>query len=232
MIQIGNNARFIATFLGIVTIIAWALTLFVAGVLNASNVLTAASSLGVATFVSYLGLFVLNSFLWHRWPFSTLLGVPDFRGRWEGWYYSDAHGKWRPVATEITQKAIDLVVHAWGPHNWSRGLCASIVTDRAGTVPQIIWSHKTESTSPIVDAGANHSGTHFLRLSPADATKPKMLEGYYINDRVRPDNQSRGYAGYVKLVWVSRACKNGLEYSDQTWGMPKPEEDPIQTSAT
>ena len=70
MNQVRRDSRFLATFLGIVAVIAWALTLISAKVLSISHLETGVKSLGVATFVCSVGLSVLNSFLWCYWPFS------------------------------------------------------------------------------------------------------------------------------------------------------------------
>ena len=128
--------------------------------------------------------------------------------------------EWRATAHEISQAALDVVPHAWGPDNWARSLCASLVTDALGGGTELIWSHKTEPTTPKRELGDTHTGTHFLRLSHHGGSK--YLEGRYITDRLLADGSSRT-GGFIKLVWVSTECKNSLAFSESGWGMPKPE---------
>jgi hypothetical protein len=228
MIQLGENRRFTATFLAIVAVFVWATALLFARLLSISDFATALGYLGIVTVAAWLAWVLLNRYLWRKGAFRAFLKIPDLSGRWEGWYFSTMRKEWRPTAHEISQEALEIVAHAWGPDNWARGICASLVTDRFGGAPELIWAHKTDPTTQNVRSGDTHTGTHFLRLSEREGNK--YLEGRYITDRVRDDG-SLGSVGFIRLVWVSPEHKNALDFQEQRWGMSKPEGQPNEAKA-
>ncbi len=232
MIQTTENKRLTTWILVFVAIVVWAVAILVAGMLKPTDFLPAVSYLGIATVVAWGTLVILNRYLWCRFPIKYALKIPDLGGRWEGWSYRTLTKEWRPSAHEISQEALDISANAWGPDNWSRGVCACIVQDSLGGVYELIWSYKTESTTPKYKPGDNHTGTHFLRLSERDGCR--YLEGRYVTDRVRDEDKTIGAGGFHCLVWVSSTFKGACAYNEDNWGMPMPEEPPIEsaTSAT
>ncbi len=224
MIQTRENRRFALLFSTIVAVLTWAVAITVVGLLNCADLGLALRYLGIATFAALGVSALLNRYLW-RWPlFKRVLRIPDLSGRWEGWSYRTLTKEWRPSAHEISQEALDIAVNAWGPDNWSRGVCASIVQDCLGGASELIWSYKTESTSAAYQPGDTHSGTHFLRLSEREGHK--YLEGRYVTDRVRDDDKTIGAGGFHRLIWVSATFKCACGYDEKSWGMPKPDEPP------
>lgn len=221
MNQARENFRFSATIFAIAGIVAWGCALLLTGVLKLGDLAAGSRFLGLAALATSLLAYALNRRLWRKWPLKLLLRIPDISGRWEGWTYRSLTGEWRPSAEEFTQHALDIAANAWGPDNWSRGLCASIV--HGGGAWQLIWSYKTEPTTPSYEAGDQHSGAHFLRLAERDGRR--FLEGMYVNDRVRRDG-TMGAGGFVRLVWVSATLKTSLAYNEGSWPIPKPNAPP------
>jgi len=221
MSQLKENARVTTTFLAISAVLAWAVTITGANFLSPINLWHGLKYLSTATGVAGVAYFILNRYLWRlRW-INALLKIPDFSGRWEGWTYRNLSGEWRPSAQEISQSALDIVADAWGPDNWAQSICASVVQDSHGTIFQLVWSYRTQSTSPNVRQGDTHQGTHLLRLSERDGCK--YLEGIYITDRVR-DDQTIGAGGFIRLVHVSSTLKRGLAFDEGKWGLARPTE--------
>ena len=221
MIQLSENRRLTAYFLGVVAVLVWSVVLILSRLLNVSDLPTALKHLGIASIVAYLASLLLYSYLWHRRPFRSLLGIPDFSGRWEGWYWNTLGRKWLPTAHEIRQRSLDLSAHAWGQDNWSHSTCVSIVTDREGGTPHLICTYKTENTRES-RAGTDHSGTHLLNLVFRD--EKKHLEGKYFTNRVRREDKTIGMGGFIRLVWVGKDLRNTLDYAEDNWGMPKPDD--------
>jgi diguanylate cyclase (GGDEF)-like protein len=153
---------------------------------------------------------------------SPLFPAPDLSGRWEGWSFRELTKEWRAAAQEFRQDGQRIIANAWGPKNWARGLCASIVSD--GATFELIWSYLTTTTGQG-RAGDAHIGTHFFKYSERDGHK--YLEGKYLTDRLRDDGQSMGSVGFHRLIWVSRDLKSALAFTDEAhWGLPKPTDEP------
>lgn len=189
MVQAREHPRVI-WFLVIVGAVAWLFAMTLSGILSPSVLWLAFKNLGYATSAALGVSFLLNRWLWRHRPFSDILQIPDVSGRWEGWSYRSFQGaetEWRPSAHEISQRALDITAEAWGPNNWSRSICASIVRASHGGTYELVWSYKTGVISPSLESrpGDTHQGTHFHRYSERDGGK--YLEGAYITDRVRTD---------------------------------------------
>jgi hypothetical protein len=158
--------------------------------------------------------------LWRRRPLCWFLRIPDFGGRWEGWYWNTLGKEWLPTAHEVRQRSLSLAANAWGPNNWSRSVCAAILTDPHGGTPEFVWTYKTE---PTTGPAVAHTGTHLLRLVTPNGAK--RLEGKYFTDRPRREDNTIGQGGFIRLVWVASSLRNALDYNEN-WGMPKPSDIP------
>jgi len=145
----------------------------------------------------------------------------DLSGRWEGWSYRTLTKEWRPSAHELKQNGSHIIANAWGPQNWARGLCASIVGD--GATYELIWSYQTSSVGSG-RPGDSHKGTHFFKYSERNGHK--YLEGTYATDRIRED-ETVGAGGFHRLIWVSKKLKSAVDFKNEAhWGMPKPNSPP------
>jgi len=222
MVQATENWRFIGFILALVAVLTWGVALTVVGVLSPSSLRLAMRYLTIATGAAGIAIWLLNRYVWRLWGFRQVLKIPDLSGRWEGWYYRTLTKEWVPCAHEVSQRALDIVVNAWGPKNWSRSICASIVRDAHGASHELVWSYKTELTGPPHLPGDTHNGTHFFRISERQGVR--YLEGTYITDRVREGDKTMGAGGFQRVVWVSKALRSALDYDSNRWGMAKPEE--------
>lgn len=226
MVQVREHPR-VGTFLVIVGAVAWGVAMILAGILSADDLRLSLRYLGTATATATVAYYLLHRYFWRWRMFRRALKIPDLSGRWEGWSYRSLTQEWLPSAHEISQQALDIGASAWGPNNWSRGLCASIVSDRHGVAFEFVWSYKTETVGPGGQPGDTHQGTHFHRLVERDGNK--YLEGTYITDRIRSGDKTMGAGGFHRLVWVSNTFKNGLDYDEgKKWGMEKPKDNPIE----
>jgi hypothetical protein len=165
--------------------------------------------------------FAIDRWLWRLPPFRALFRIPDFSGRWEGWYWNTIGKKWLPNVHEINQCSLHISVNSWGLKNWSRSNCATVFTDSSGGTPELVWSYDTVQASGI---STPHRGTAMLRLINRDGKE--YLEGTYYTDRQR-DDESIGQGGFIRLIRVGWRFGNelGYEKKKESWGMPKPESD-------
>jgi hypothetical protein len=219
MVQVREHPR-IVWFLVTVGTVAWIIAMTLSGILSPGVLWPAFKNLSYATSAAVFVSFLLNRYFWRRRPFRYILQIPDLSGRWEGWSYRSFEGgetEWRPSAHEISQRALDITAEAWGPSNWSRSICASIVRASQGGTYELVWSYKTETVSPGPDSrpGDCHQGTHFHRYSERNGCK--YLEGTYITDRIRTKDGTVGAGGFHCLVWVSHKPKHALAYDEKKW---------------
>ena len=219
MIQLRQNLRLTSSFLALVAILSWAICITLAGLLKTTELWAVVKYLGIATLACTIGAVFLNRYLWRWPPITTVLKIPDLSGRWEGWSFRSYTGEWRPCALEIRQQALDISVNAWGPDNWVRGICASIVYDALGGAYELVWSYKTEPRTPNYRQGDAHSGTFFLGL--CDKDDHKFLEGRYVTDRIVTGDKM-GAGGFIQLVWVSKKLKNTIAYCENEWPIKAP----------
>jgi hypothetical protein len=218
MLQVREHPHML-WFLVTVGAVAWIFAMTLSGIFSPHVLWPAFKNLSYATTTAVLASFVLNRYLWRHRPLRDILQIPDLAGRWEGWSYrsfESGETEWRPSAHEISQRALDITAEAWGPSNWSRSICASIVRASHGGTYELVWSYKTETVSPGSDTkpGDSHQGTHFHRFSARDGHR--YLEGAYVTDRRREDGTTGG-AGFHYLVWVSRTLKHGLAFDEKKW---------------
>jgi hypothetical protein len=162
---------------------------------------------GTVAMVALLVSTLLNRLLWRIWPFSAVLQIPVFAGRWEGWYRRAPGEPWRETAHEISQKALDIDAEAWGPRNWSRGTCSAVIVASSGLTKELVWAYKTEPTTTDYVAGDAHAGVHFLRM--VEECGQQLLIGRYINDRANQDGH-KGAVGEIRVKWVSEKLQHAL----------------------
>jgi SMODS-associating 2TM, beta-strand rich effector domain len=159
--------------------------------------------------------------LWNWGPVASALQIPDYSGRWEGWYYRGISNEILESAQEMRQNGLVVSAVSFGPFNESRSITSVFRTISASAVPELIWTYDTKRKSLPADPGGNHCGTHVMRLIIRGGEK--YLEGEYYNDRLLDDGR-RGAAGIICLKYASHKLLNELAYSNHRWAMQdKPE---------
>ncbi len=221
MLQIMENRKFTARFVAVVAALTGILYIALAQVLLDFQIPILLRFIGIVATTAWLVSFLLNRWLWRYKPFSCFLQIPDFSGRWEGWYRHAPKEDWRETAHEISQKALDVVAEAWGPGNWSRGTCSAINSTSPALTKELVWAYKTEQTTTALDPGGTHAGVHFLRM--VEKHGKRVLRGKYINDRARNDGH-KGSVGEIEVQWVSKEFQHDLNFRKDCWGMDKPKE--------
>ncbi|WP_369333210.1 hypothetical protein [Rhizobium sp. AC27/96] len=161
--------------------------------------------------------FVISSVIinigWKRFRWiQSLLGIPDYSGRWIGWYRSTANGEWYPTAHEIIQRSpFKISATAWGPRNRSTSVTCTL---GQGADEGLIWTYQTRRVEHPVEQGGDHRGIHIMRL----IRFRDSMEGFYINDRVRTEpNYQRGATGEISLIFNGEQLRNQLEYNEKNW---------------
>ena len=220
MVQLRENRSFTVRFASIISVITAILSLALAGVSIGVKLPVLLRFLGIISLVALLVSILLNRWLWRAWPFSWILQIPDFAGRWEGWYRRSVDDKWRETAHEIFQNALDIDAEAWGPENWSRGTCSAIIVTSHGLTNELVWAYKTEPTTLTSQPGDTHAGVHFLHIVEKDGER--HILGKYINDRAHQDGR-KGAVGEIRLKWVSKKLQHALNYKEDNWGLNKPD---------
>ncbi|MCY2951576.1 MAG: hypothetical protein NTU53_06315 [Planctomycetota bacterium] len=222
MIALQENQRFTIRFYGTIALLVWGAMLAITGVLGKDAFKQGLALMGFATLVAYLVSKAVDRRAW-RWPFlRRLVGIPDFSGRWEGWYWNTLGNDWLPNAHEVTQHGFHLALSSWGEFNQSRSFCAAILTDSTGGSPEIVWSYQTD---PVRGKAGRHCGTCRLHLV-THKNGETSLEGWYWTDRPRKDTNI-GQGGFIRLAHVKGPLRNALDFqSNGAWGMKKPTDKP------
>lgn len=174
---------------------------------------------GTVTIVAVIISALLNRWLWRIPPISWVLKIPNFSGRWEGWYRRSPDDAWHETAREISQKALDIDAETWGPANWSRSTCSAITATANGLTQELVWAYKTEPTTLDYKPGDTHAGVHFLRL--VEERGNRFLIGRYINDRAHEDGK-KGAVGEIRVKWVSTKLRHALNFNEERWGLKRP----------
>jgi SMODS-associating 2TM, beta-strand rich effector domain len=139
--------------------------------------------------------------------FRSLLGVPDFSGRWEGWYYSDDTERWEKAVCEISQQTVHVtVVLMTGPQDTRKSIATAIIVDSHKEKPELVWNYYSNS---------KNFGTYFLRLIPKDGGK--ILKGHCIH--VQPTDQERVAASArgIVLKLTKRPQQNDFRTDQDNW---------------
>jgi hypothetical protein len=144
-------------------------------------------------------------------------GWPDLSGRWEGWSRNSLAKEWLPTAHEIVQGEFGLSAIAWGPENWCRSICAAIVVDPLGGVPELIWTYRSEGITSFPPPTA-HTGTHMLHR--VFVRGKAGLEGKYFRDK--PHIKGIGRVGFIRVMFAGRELRNTLDYRKREWRMRQP----------
>ena len=154
--------------------------------------------------VAAWGAFMRWGWRWsrlHPWPVVT----PNLHGRWEGHDKPVYDGKERELAIEIEQTLLGLRCGDYVEGKKGRCLCASLLSDKDNAAFTVIYTYET-FVGANARAGDPHEGTVILTLVPGP---PARLVGKYFNNRIGPDEASRG-AGDIDVTWVSSKLKRCL----------------------
>ncbi len=194
---------------------------------------------GVIGGVAFIGIRKFYDSIAWRWRVvQWLVEMPDFSGRWEGWYYNAARKDWRPIAHVIEQHAGFIEsAKQWGGtgakieeprSNSTVSMVAAIFAPASG--PQLHFSYLT---TPLgADAGGRHEGLQILKMREFEGLD--FLIGEYINNR---DNsylsppRPPGSTGHTILVRADRGG-DGLSYSEESWPIKQPEKSRTPTEET
>lgn len=153
-----------------------------------------------------------------RW-IRSMLGVPDFSGRWEGWSYSVARAGCDVLALEVAQNGLTLSIATFSELASSESRTAAIVSDESKTRYSLIFTSDVRIHESNENVSSNHSVTFILRLQTG--AKGDILEGEYFSDRLRVDG-GRGTQGPVRLAKSSQKPIGGAHYNAERWAMPLP----------
>lgn len=221
--NVGTWVRSVA----VVAIMIWAIILLIVGLFDRAHILAALGHATLAVSIVSVLVFATFRWLWRLPPIKWILDIPDFSGRWEGWYFRTLSDDALPMAEEIRQRMWFVTANAWGPNNRIQVITASVVTDAHGGQPTLVWTYHAENITASSEApprgGDRHMGTHSHALTRKAGGD--FLEGGYFNDRVRDDDRTIGAGGYVKLRRVGQVYKDCLAYDKKaTWGMQCPDE--------
>lgn len=221
MLQLRENRSFTIRFVTIVSVLTAVTSLALAKVQIGVQLPLLLRFVGIVSTVAIGLSILLNRWLWRARPFSWILQIPDFRGRWEGWYRRSPNDEWRESAHEISQKALDIDAEAWGPDNWSRSSCSAIVVTSHDLTQELVWAYKTEPTTVNYQPGDAHAGVHFMRMV-VDQNDEPLLVGKYINDRAREDG-TKGSVGEIRIKRVQKKLQHSLNFVAEGWGLKKPD---------
>ena len=222
-----NNSLFIKIIVSTISII-WLIVLILIGFINFNELISALKYLSFITFLILVLFQIINRWWWKKPPFSWLLKIPDFSGRWEGWYHRSGEKEWYPTFHEVRQKAFNIQLTACGfdtpknPRNISKSICWTIISESDKGYPQLIWSYNTDLIMGEVKEGERHTGTHIMNLA-----SDKIMFGKYFNNKTRRDGTIGG-GGFIILKWVSKASRKPILQSNMDinkWGINKSEID-------
>ena len=184
-----------------------------------------ARALGSGALVAYLLSIVVDRWLWRIQPFKALFGVPDFGGRWEGWYWNTLGKQWLPNALEASQRLSHVSYHSWGPKNESTTVWAELMTD-GSTKIELTAVYRTKAVSGQAKPHWGAANLSFSRMGDQS-----LLTGTYWTDSVRDDG-TKGHYGYIRLARARKGKGNldGWGFTENDWAMPEPAEPPETTT--
>ncbi len=221
--QLRENTRFLVRFAALIGAAVFLVSALLVGLIDKANLLPSLRYLALATFVALAALLFLQWVSGKSALARKILGVPDFDGRWEGWYYRNLTKIWEPICIEIRQKGLTVNVASYTQHNSAKSIATAIEVDEHLGSPMLIVTYRADVLTRYNDPGAQHIGTMMLRLTERDGVS--ALEGRYFTDRMKEDG-TRGSQGHYELVRVSSKLLNGLNLSQSSWPIPKPKEAP------
>jgi hypothetical protein len=188
-----------------------ALVMFVVG-LAASGVLPVGkisdgihlSLLSSSVVAGMAAIWVFDTF-GHRAPISVITGIPDFSGRWEGWYFTGpgANKEWEPMAYEIHQRGARVFPSALLKYGRStKSFAATILVNRNHKECQLIVSY----------GDRNGRGTYFLR---------RVTDGDGIFLKGQEARDGGPVPGEVVLRRTPKSSAGDLRYDPDDWAIPR-----------
>lgn len=220
MIVQRESQAFKVRFYGALAVGAWLIALVLNKTPPSTDLIDALRMLGFATIAATFVAWIFNKWLWRLPLFNWIVGVPDFSGRWEGWFWNSLGKRWEAAVHEVSQSAFEVTANGWGPVGWSRSFCAALIADSAGRAPELVYTYHNEKYAGHTEA---HTGTCKLRMEKCGDTR--YLVGTYYTDRTRDDN-TIGQGGYVRLAYAGAELRDGFCFDEGSWKMPRPTDVP------